>query len=222
MDCNECDDVLDAWAAGELSGDEAEAVRSHVESCGDCALKAQSYRAAMAALRRAANDTPEADRAFFRGLKRRLDESDLRLGRRTRPPLRWHFVGGVAAAAAAVLIVATTLLPRFELNAPQQAAAGAPAASRVFEIRPVDLSTEPRRDASFRPVIFYPAAGDISSFFTPVSIFPGEKADLRSFREAEFVSKNEYRKLEETVRECQARIKQLEARLEDDDAHPTE
>ncbi len=209
MDCKECGDILDAYVAGELSDGQTGAVKSHLEICEGCSATAAGYRAAFDDLRSAAAVLPEADRAFYRGLRRRLDESDLRLGRRGMPALRWHFLGGVAAAAAAVLIVATSLIPHI----------GPSDAGPSPEGLPSVMKSQADLDAlgegfPVRPIAFYPPGDGISSYFMPVPFLAHDNVGLGSVSTADFVSKEEYRRLELLVGECQERIRELEAKLE--------
>lgn len=123
MECTECKELLDAFAAGELEEDQRMAVASHVEGCADCRREADDYKNISVVLAETAAAPPTADTAFYRSLKRRLDEADVSMGRRTLPIMRWRFAGGVAAAAAAVLVVAAALTPGLWLppaEAPQE------------------------------------------------------------------------------------------------------
>jgi hypothetical protein len=201
MDCKDCEQLLDAYAAGELSGEDLQKVCGHVEGCPQCAQKAVEYSKAMSALREAARRPPEADRPFFRSLRRRLDDADVRLARRTQPVLRWHFMGGVAAAAAAVLIVATTLVPYFN------------------DVPPAEEIAQFSEGVSFSPVVVYPVGEGISALFRPVPHFPSEMPPSRALPGLDTVSKDEYRELEKRLGRLEARIRELDILLAADGPH---
>ena len=113
MDCRRVNRILDAFVAGELPGDTENEVRAHVESCAACRLGAAQYAAAMTALAAAGEPTVEAGGDFHRRLSQRLDGVDIARGRERVVPIRWHFVGSVAAAAAAVFVLAVYVIPHF-------------------------------------------------------------------------------------------------------------
>lgn len=216
MECRDCEEFLDAYAAGELSGEELEKARRHVEGCPECAHKAAEYSEAMSALREAVRRPPEADGRFFRSLKRRLDDADARLGRRAQPVLRWHFMGGVAAAAAAVLIVATTLVPHFNAAPPAQEGAQF---SQGLEPHAMTDSAPLGEGVLFSPVVVYPVGGDISSFFKPVSHFPPEMLNSRALPRLDTVSNDEYRQLEKRLGRLEEHIREFEVLLAADGRH---
>lgn len=107
-ECRHFRGLLDAFAAGELGeGDEA-AVAEHIVGCAECAGAVADYRKIREAIRTAAGDAPVADRRFFNGLSRRLDEATPSAA---PEGMKWHLVAGVAAAAAVVLMISAQLLP---------------------------------------------------------------------------------------------------------------
>lgn len=213
MDCNECRDLLGGFAAGELQDAQAAEVRAHADGCPECAREVDRSAAALAALKAAGETVPRADRAFLRRVKKSLDEVDLRLGRKSEPLFRWHFVGGVAAAAAAILVVATVLLPQVwqgpaEEPQPAQPVAGAgspepPGAKPYLVVTPLE----------YRPVFsspgengLMPAAGMRALAFQvgPAggNIWPDD-----------YVRREDYRRLETRVRQLNATVEELRRKL---------
>ena len=51
MDCEKVQENLSAYLDGELSPQEADAVRAHLESCEDCAAEAESLRSTVRLVR---------------------------------------------------------------------------------------------------------------------------------------------------------------------------
>ncbi|MHC4712594.1 MAG: anti-sigma factor family protein [Planctomycetota bacterium] len=220
MDCDEIKDMLDAYAAGELEDSENAAVREHIGKCHMCAAEVENFKVALAALREAGEETPEADRNFHRALGRRLDDVDLRLARKHDPVVRWHFIGGVAAAAAAVLIVATVLAP-YWVGAPgdEQAGQGAP------EVVPVAIFYVDNPGVLYGEAYVSAALLDedraFSGNITTSPFLPGNRHAPDGMLSGASFQEEEYRVLRARVKELEAeysvfraRAKALEERLQ--------
>ncbi|MCD6406165.1 MAG: zf-HC2 domain-containing protein [Planctomycetes bacterium] len=205
MNCREAGELLAALASGELEDHESEEVLAHVEKCPRCSRKLGEYREALVALREAAADVPVAGKAFGRALSRRLDEVDVRRGRKVQPVVRWQFMGGVAAAAAAVFIVATVLLPHIGSPDDQQPAVAQPATA------PYPVNAYLVFDGSspyYRPVAFQ-QKGDNSLVLRQPGVFHGIPAARLVWRD-DVVGRADYQLLESRVAELEARLRSID------------
>ena len=206
MDCKECKKVLGEYCAGDLDEAERAAVRAHLEVCGPCAKEEGLFSSAIQALRAAGEEVPATDRAFHRALKRRLDDVDYRLGRRSMPVVRWHFIGGVAATAAAVMIIASVLATRLpvtpeEQPGQQQAVGELYGIPTVFLAGPIDV-----RAVSFE------GQDRVHPYYVPSSPFViNGSANGWNNRAGAFVTLDAYQALQARVDELSERIRVLEA-----------
>jgi len=235
MECGEVQEILDAFAAGELSPAKAEEVRGHLEGCAGCRQSHAGYTRALDALRRAGQETCGPDAAFYHGLARRLDEVDRYAGRLRVRPVRWHFVGAVGVAAAAVFILSVCLIPTFEPPTPvggQQApvlpgdtvnfAPDSPAAGTATLGAPDAAMWNTSARNAFVPVSTAlwgrtPSNRDfrdayIQTEVLPVLVFPrySMRPATSSLREGAYVTIDDYRKLEDRLKLIEARLVTLE------------
>ena len=230
MDCKEIVELLDVHAAGELDSERAEGLRRHLADCANCSAELELCRGSLSVLKEAGGEAPGADKAFFRGLAHRLDELDVRLGRRRMPVMRWNFIGGVVAAAAAVLIVANVLLPSFTQpvqpeGAPSQSDLGErevlvdytlPYFSSARAVKTDELQTQPLGDpwAPGQPPVGYghgvypastrDASGGRVPRRAPMLFLIGAPADAGV----------EHTRLLKRIDELEARLKTMETRLQ--------
>ena len=111
MDCKEFSNLLDAWLDGALSDGEADRMRAHADTCGDCA----SLKALRKDCRRLDEEIEVPD-GFSSAWRQKVEEeADMedtmeRNAKKARGKKRW--TGWLAAAAALVFIVGGTLLNR--------------------------------------------------------------------------------------------------------------
>ena len=119
MNCKEFSDLLDALAAGSLSGETADALRAHAEACPGCAEKMQVLQDC----KRADGET-EVPASFSSAWRRTIREEEAAEKKRQkrRAARSW-----LAAAATLVFVVGGTLLTR------DRAPAFSTAAVRVTE-----------------------------------------------------------------------------------------
>ena len=119
MNCKEFSDLLDAFAAGSLTGETAAALRAHAEACPGCAEKMQVLQDC----KRADGET-EVPASFSSAWRRAVREEDTaeKNRQKRRAARSW-----LAAAATLVFVVGGTLLTR------DRAPAFSTAAVRVTE-----------------------------------------------------------------------------------------
>ena len=244
MDCRQVEQILDAYVACELPLDEAAQVREHLDSCRPCTMGAAEYGAALQALRSAGREAPAVDSSFYRALSDRLDRA---AGPYRAPqPVRWRFVGSVAAAAAAVLIAAIYLIPSIDTGVPPSAQPGDGSVPVVSALRPqmvvIDTSG-PYRSSAVKPgntspsgqVYLTSATTDGKLYPFQLSPSPGpfdipviriRPAIVQAnpfFATGGFVTAGDYRKLEGRLDGMQQQLKAIETRLtalESQDASP--
>jgi anti-sigma factor RsiW len=218
MDCKRVDEILDQFTAGELSPEEADGVREHMAACARCRASEGQYARALEALRLSGETRVAPDNAFYRGLARRLDEIDGYAGRNRVQPVRWYFVGSVAAAAAAVFIFAVYVAPSLNQGDPRDGQGGTVVAStdkpvatiettrgtQPFSTVPVSTSAlssynrSPERiwgHANVGPRIEFP------SYPRPVSPSP---------QAVNYVTLDEYRRIEQRLKIVEAKLASME------------
>ena len=102
MDCDQGAVTLSAYLDGELTGDQANAVREHIGKCPKCAAELADMVIVRRALRPARGlFTPSAE------FRKKIEQQVARPRRRERG---WRLVPGIALAAAVLLVVVAGLL----------------------------------------------------------------------------------------------------------------
>ncbi len=211
MDCRKSKRLLDACVAHELDADTAASVAAHLETCPSCRADEASYKKALGALHEVGAVTLEPGFAFYRDVSRRLDAVRTTASPKESQPVRWYFVGSVAAAAAAVFLLVAYVIPGYE---PPQGASGAPGQQ--------DLAVAPSAVGVAAVPVAY-GVGDNGGQYRMVSdrgrtgsvgpelYFPRYPRDMSGlFRQDGYVSMEEYRKLEERIKTLEARLVSLE------------
>ena len=217
MDCKRVEEILDQFAAGELSPEEADEVRGHTAGCARCRASEAQYVNAHEALSRSGEARVAPDNAFYRGLARRLDEIDRYAGRRRVQPVRWYFVGSVAAAAAAVFIFAVYVAPNLDFGVPEGdgrtlvAATDKPVTTvatqpvtKPFSAVPVSTGALTSYNRSPERIWGYTETGPrihFPSYPRPVSPSP---------QATNYVTLDEYRRIEQRLKVVEARLAAME------------
>jgi anti-sigma factor RsiW len=102
--------LLSALSDGELSGEESEAIRHHLESCPLCRQRFEGMRKADAVVRGVAliDPSPDFDRVFWRKIAdlENREKSRFRIGS-LLSGWRPFFATGVAAAITAAILIYT-------------------------------------------------------------------------------------------------------------------
>lgn len=213
MDCRETELIIDEYAAGELSAEQTQDVATHLATCARCRETEAQYRAMLRACAETAGKAPKADVTFYRTLARKLDEIDRYAGRPQVRPIRWHFVGSVAAAAAAVFILTVYVIPGLygPASQPGRTIETAKAADTVEEVSGntsgpmwvVPVSTGGTRPASNR--------GFYDSEPLPQFTFPRYPARITIPQHASSdVTRDDFRRLEDRLKLIETRLTSLE------------
>jgi len=105
MRCKQAQKLLPAMAAGELSGDKAEALEAHLRECPSCSKELEMYEESLSALRQS-KDRSIPDDLWDGYWEKIRDEAVLPQTEGTRPiVVQWRSVVSFAAAAAVLVAV---------------------------------------------------------------------------------------------------------------------
>lgn len=103
IDCGEVRELLGAYADDELTAAEREAVRKHIDRCGDCREACDDLQALTSKLRAAGTFAMPPD------LRSRVEASIERTTRGRAPAVAWRRFGMLAASHAAVAMLCAAL-----------------------------------------------------------------------------------------------------------------